>query len=366
MSQHSDLSDNAAAARRLEQEPRVSEGVVAIDPTTLALAFNEFYGDARNTAEITPEAKPLFDQLETYWDSVEGLHDVTVDSQPESGRQALNELAEEHGFDAPFTKPFVDTPEYKEEGILAIVDKKLRWPKGLAESGRLYLLKHHKEVEAVEFSAYPDEERPISVFEGAGFRGVARVAADPEQSKGVQNYLWAIELSDDSEAGDLELAEKVRNIMSGVASGELRDVLQEDPQPVSPSYGQYGGGYGRQSLSPAKMKATVIMPRLDDIKYRKEWTELAGLTTVGSSGEFKEVVKVVQDVRVSLDEKGAEAAAMTSEKMALFAGGSFEEEYYLSLGDRGPVLVWFTEGDSHVPICITKTDHRSWTEEQYE
>ena len=105
------------------------DGVIALDPATIGLAFRYFTDWADTSWERiapTEAGQPLFDKLDQYGDDDFNIHDTYADIQPEAGREKLNDLAEEHGFGQPFTTPFRDD----EVGVASIVDKKMYWHKG--------------------------------------------------------------------------------------------------------------------------------------------------------------------------------------------------------------------------------------------
>jgi len=44
----------------------------------------------------------------------------------------------------------------------------------------------------------------------------------------------------------------------------------------------------------------------------------------------------------------------------VFRGGNVDSRDRIVIGDTGPMLVWFTEGNSRLPVCVTITNQEAW------
>lgn len=314
-------------------------GVIALDPATIGLAFRYFavWADISWEQIMPTEAgQPLFDKLDQYGNDDFDIHDTYADIQPEAGREQLNDLAAEHGFGRPFTTPFEDD----EVGVASIVDKKMFWHKGDATesvltregesgSGKLF--------EAVSFSLTETNEAHFAAYRLPGFaEPVVRVAADPSKSDDVQNYMWITELSPETQLGF--------NSLFAVVQGAI---AAADPD----------SGIEKESSATI---ASVIMPQLDQVEYERNLGELIGTQIFPKY----EVRNAFQKVRVSVDELGAEAAAITGIIIGSTSVEPPDPRENIILGDQGFLLVWFTEGESDLPICIMITNPEAWTEKQ--
>ena len=102
------------------------------------------------------------------------------------------------------------------------------------------------------------------------------------------------------------------------------------------------------------------IPQLDQVKYEKSLDELIG-TEISPKYEVR---NAFQKVRVSVDELGAEAAAITGVTIRIESDEPPDPRENIILGDQGFLLVWFTEGESDLPICIMITNPEAWTEKQ--
>ena len=318
-------------------------GVIALDPATIGLAFRYFTvwaGTSWEQIEPTEVGQPLFDKLDQYGNDDFDIHDTYADIQPEAGREKLNDLAAEHGFGRPFEDPFEDD----EVGVASIVDKEMFWHKGDATesiltregeggSGKLF--------EAVSFSLTETNEAHFAAYRLPGFaEPVVRVAADPSKSDDVQNYMWITELSSETQLGF--------NSLFAVVQGAIAAA-----EPDS--------GVARESSATI---ASVIMPQLDQVKYERNLDELIGTQIFREYEVPYEVRKAFQKVRVSVDELGAEAAAITGITTRSDSEEPPDPRENIILGDQGFLLVWFTEGESDLPICIMITNPEAWTEKQ--
>ena len=313
------------------------DGVIALDPATIGLAFRYFTdwlpdGSWEDIAP-TEAGKPLFNKLNQYGDDDFNIHDTYADIQPEAGREKLNDLAEEHGFGRPFATPF----KKDKVGIASIVDKKMFWHKGDAVESVLVREEENgsgKSFEAVTFSLKAANEAHFAAYRLPGFaEPVVRVAADPSRSDGVQNYMWITELSSETQLGFNSLFAAVQGAIAAA-------------EPDS--------GVTKESSATI---ASVIMPQLDQVKYERKLDELIRTQIFPKY----EVIDAFQKVRVSVDELGAEAAAFTGLEIRIV---SVDPREHIILGDQGFLLIWFTEGESDLPICIMVTNPDAWTEEQ--
>ncbi|MYB39957.1 serpin family protein [Candidatus Saccharibacteria bacterium] len=311
------------------------DGVIALDPATIGLAFRHFVDRAdASWEEIQPTAdgQPLFDKLDRYGDKDYGIHDTYADIQPEAGRQQLNDLTEEHGFGRPFGEPF----KSDQVGVASIVDKKMFWHKGDAKESILYReADGDRAYEAVGFYLEEDNQAHFSVYRPPGFsEPVIRIAADPAKSEGVQNYMWVTELPDDARPSFNSLFEIVQRAI--VATDSSSSVKRESSETI----------------------ASVTMPQLDEVEYERDLEELIGM---GISTKY-EVSEAFQKVRVSVDELGAEAAALTGLVISVTSLPPPDPREHIILGDQGNLLIWFTEEGSDLPICIMLTNPEAWTE----
>ena len=280
--------------------------------------------------EPTAAGRPLMEVLRRYNDNDFTVHDTVVDIQPESGRGDLNALAASHGFDEPFGARF----EPEALGLLSIVDKKMRWHTGTADKSVL-VAGNGARYDAVEFEL---SDRSASQFlvhlRSGATKPVVRIAADPNQNEGIQNYMWATELPHGSVSGFNQLFEIV---------AELIDTALADPDA------------GRD---PAQRFASITLPMLHKITYSRKLTELAGAQIA-----FYVIADASQDLRVTIDEVGAEAAAMIA-MTASWGVPPPNPRQRIVLGDTGMLLAWFTEADSRLPICATLTEHAAYTPRQ--
>lgn len=325
-------------AKTLATNPDFKNGVMAVDPTTIAVAFRKFsdhIDESLDEFELTPtpEGEELFEGLAGYSDSDFDVHDVVADAGGELDRKRMNDLAAEHGFPGPFTEEF----EPDEIGVLSIVDKKMKWHAGDAYKATVDLRDGEKQqkVEGVVFNLDKDlgNDEHFAIFDVKGFsKPVVRIAADPEKSDGVQNYMWVTEISPEENPSLIELFRGVKNTV---------DVITQS-------------GTNVKKRGAAEV-ASVTMPKLSKVEYKRDWEEING-TVLGNW----EVKQAKQAVRVTIDEIGAEAAAMFS-KVPVFRGATIDPpREHIVIGDTGPMLVWFTEGESRLPICATITNQEAW------
>ena len=314
------------------------DGVIALDPATIGLAFRHFIDWAPDASweEIVPTeaGQPLFNKLNRYEDVDFDIHDTYADIQPEAGREKLNDLTEEHGFGRPFDRPFVGN----EVGVASIVDKKMFWHKGDAVESALIREEGNASglsFEAIEFSLTETNETHFAAYRLPGFaEPVVRVAADPAKSDGVQNYMWVTELSSESQLGFDSLFAAVQGAIAAADADS---------------------GVERESSATI---ASITMPQLDQVKYERNLDELIETQILPKY----EVRKAFQKVRVSIDELGAEAAAITGIVVGITSVEPPDPRDNIILGDQGFLLVWFTEGESDLPICIMITNPEAWTE----
>jgi hypothetical protein len=243
----------------------------------------------------------------------------------------MNRLAEEHGFNAPFKNQFSD----RQIGVLSIVDKKMKWHEGDADNSAVYCDGiEGQDIEGVEFILDENlgNDEHFAIFDIEGFsKPVVCIAADPEKSDGVQNYMWVTEKSPDDNPTPTEVFLEVKNTL---------DAIMQSRANVK----KRGG----------KEVASVTIPKLSKVQYERDWKEING-TCLGDW----EVSEAKQAIRVSIDEIGAEAAAGLNE-VPVFLGGNTDRRENIVIGDTGPMLVWFTEGDSRLPICATITNQEAW------
>ena len=316
------------------------DGVIALDPATIGLAFRHFIDWAPDASweEIVPTeaGQPLFNKLNRYEDVDFDIHDTYADIQPEAGREKLNDLTEEHGFGRPFDSPLARN----EVGVASIVDKKMFWHKGDAVESVLIREEGNSSglsFEAIEFSPTETNEAHFAAYRLPGFaEPVVRVAADPAKSDGVQNYMWVTELSSESQLGFDSLFAAVQGAIAAADADS---------------------GVERESSATI---ASITMPQLDQVKYERNLDELIETQILPKY----EVRKAFQKVRVSIDELGAEAAAITGIVVGITSVEPPDPRDNIILGDQGFLLVWFTEGESDLPICVMITNPDAWTEKQ--
>jgi len=323
----------AVVAETLATNPDFKNGVMAVDPTTIAVAFRKFSDHVSTPLDElkpTAEGEKLFEGLAGYADSDFDVHDVVADAGGEDKREEMNSLAAEHGFSGPFTKEFSNL----EIGVLSIVDKKMKWHEGDADKATVYLRngEERQDVEGIEFKLKSDNNEHFAVFDVNGFsKPVVRIAADPEKSDGVQNFMWVTEISPDENPTPIDLFDGVKKTVNAISQ---KDAVVK-----------------RRGAAEV---ASVTMPKLSNVEYERDWEEING-TFLGSW----EVKEAKQAVRVSIDEIGAEAAAMFS-MVPVFRGGNMDPRERIVIGNTGPMLVWFTEGESRLPICATITNQEAW------
>lgn len=321
----------------LATNPDFKNGVMAVDPTTIAIAFRKLSDHVHiPLVELKPteDGRKLFEGLAHYTESDFDVHDVVADAGGEDRRNIMNELAQEHGFGQPFENPF----RSNQIGVLSIVDKKMKWHEGDADKATVCIRsgEEHQYVEGVKFKLKSINDDNFAVFDVKGFtKPVVRIAADPEQSGGVQNFMWVTEISPDENPSPIDLFEGVKRTV---------DVISQNGAIIK----QRG----------ASEVASVTMPKLTEVKYERDWEEIVG-TTLGANDDW-EVDQAKQAVRVSIDEIGAEAAAMFSMSLSFRGAAPVDPREHIVIGDSGPMLVWFTEGDSRLPICATITNQEAW------
>lgn len=331
------IPEETGVAETLATNPDFKNGVMAVDPTTIAVAFRKFsdhVGTPLDYLKPTAEGEKLFEGLAGYADSDFDIHDVVADAGGEDKRDEMNNLAAEHGFSGPFTKVFSPL----EIGVLSIVDKKMKWHEGDADKATVHLRngEERQDVEGVKFELNRGNDEHYAVYDVKGFsKPVVRIAADPDKSDGVQNYMWVTEISPDENPSLIEVFRGVKNTV---------DVISQN-----------GTSVKRRGATEV---ASVTMPKLSNVEYERDWEEING-TFLGSW----EVKQAKQAVRVSIDEIGAEAAAMFS-MVPVFRGGNMDPRDRIVIGDTGPMLVWFTEGESRLPICATVTNQEAWQSEE--
>lgn len=327
--------EEVADVEALASNPDFKNGVMAVDPATIAIAFRKFieYLGKPQQLNPTPNGEKLFEGLAGYEDSDFNIHDVVAEAGGEDKRGTMNDLAELNGFDAPFKKPF----DGNQIGVLSIVNKIMKWYEDDAKPDIIDLITDTGlvEVEAVNFRFFSDNDAHFAVYDVEGFsKPVVRITADPEQSNGVQNYMWVTEISPDKNPTLIEVFTGVKNTVDLIS--------------------QAGNSVNRRG---ADKIASVTIPKLTAVEYKRDWEEIKG-TTLGANNAWV-VVDAQQAVRVSVDEIGAEAAAMYS-MVGVMRGGSGDMRERVIIGDTGPMLVWFTEGESRLPICATITNQEAW------
>ena len=163
---------------------------------------------------------------------------------------------------------------------------------------------------------------------------VVRIAADPNQNEGIQNYMRATELPYGSVSGFNHLFRIV---------AELIDTALADPDA------------GRDL---AQRFASITLAMLHKITYSRKLTELTGVQV-----DPYVIAGAGQDLRVTIAEVGAEAAAMTS-MTASWGVSPPDPREWIVLGNTGMLLVWFTEADSRLPICATLAEHAAYAPHQ--
>lgn len=327
------IPEESAVAETLATNPDFKNGVMAVDPATIAIAFRKFSDHVHeplDTLEPTADSEKLFKGLAGYKDSDFDIHDVVADAGSEDKRDDMNNLAQEHGFDGPFKKPFSGN----QIGVLSIVDKKMKWHEGDADKTTVYLRNgaERQDVEGVKFELNRANDDHYDIFDVKGFsKPVVRIAADPEKSDGVQNFMWVTEISPDENPSLTEVFHGVKNTVDVITQSGI-NVKKRGATEV----------------------ASVTIPKLSNVEYERDWEEING-TQLGNWM----VEEAKQAVRVSIDEIGAEAAAMFSME-PVFRGGNVDSRDRIVIGDTGPMLVWFTEGNSRLPVCVTITNQEAW------
>ena len=317
-------------------EPAAAEmewhgGVAAMDFATIGLALrrlSEYLETPLERLKPAPAAAALIERLSAYSHSDYRIHDVDADIQPESGRHLLNALAEAHNFPAPYQNPFAGDAY----GLVSIVDKSMRWHRGDATESTLWNCVTRDDYEAVAFSVHSGNEDRFLVRWHPGKRPLVRVTADPARSGGVVNHMWVTELT--------EPPETYNDLFATVA--ELTDSV--------------GAPGPQRGLS--QQVAGVTIPKLLDVSYSRTLAEL-----VGTSLSAALIMNAGQQLRVGVDEIGAEAAAMTT-MMPVWCSADLDmgpSPTWITLGDSGWLLVWFTEADSLLPICATVADPDAYT-----
>ena len=299
-------------------------GVVAMDYATIGLAFRRFCEWAEiPIADVIPTlaSRALIEQLNAYGNSDYVLHNTVADIQPESGRSILNGLASEHGFREPFQKKFEDD----QVGLLSIIDKKMQWYDGDACQATIYVDTAKSNYQAVEFKVEPISEKHFQIYRVNSFeKPVVRVSADPQQSNGVQNYMWVTELPFHAK---LDFDSIFYNVATIIRNWGKNYICKESAATV----------------------ASVKIPNLN-IEYDRQLSELIGVEVGRGRGSW-EITSADQALRVKVDEYGAEAAAMTS-MVFLARSAAMPIRQEIELGNTGNLLVWFTEGTSQIPICV--------------
>lgn len=319
-----------------EKPSEYKGGVMAIDPATFATAFNrfsEFSGVPLEEIKPSSDGERLLGYLSDYTDTDRNIHDIVADVGDESRRRELNKLAEQHGFDSPFGIPFADG----KVGVLSIVDKKLKWYPGDTEKAKVSVEsgENFRTVEGVRFRLTEENDDHFAIFDVKGFdKPLIRIAANPDESNGVQNYMWVTQLSEGSDPLLVELFEGVKDTISAVTHVD-------------------DSGITVKRRGAAEV-ATVTIPKLEDVTYSRDWDELVGTEL----GEWS-ITEAAQMIRVSVDEVGAEATAMTRMGLVM-RGGPVDSREDIVIGDTGPMVVFFTEGDSKLPICANITNQDAW------
>ena len=309
------------ATTAVSNDARFVEGVMGMDFVTIGLAFRRFAEYAEiplSRIKTTPAGGPLIARLNQYTNDDYSIHDVTTDVQDEDGRESLNQLATDHGFDKPYSDQFGP----QEVGVVAIVDKKMKWHEGDAE-GSSIATPDLRRFKGVRFKLSPANDEHFSVYQLPEFnKPVVRIAANPAESDGVQNYLWATELP----------------FSSVPTFDELFDLLR-----IAIKNAHSENGTPRES---SEAVATIRLPKLEDLTYTRSLDEVIG-------AELDEwlIIDASQSLRVKIDEFGAEAAAITTMVGWMRSARPKDPRRHIVLGDTGFLLVWFTEGTSTIPIC---------------
>ena len=243
---------------------------------------------------------------------------MVADVRAEDGREILNRLAADHGFDEPYGDPF----DPLEVGVVAIVDKKMKWHEGDAEACSI-TTPDRRLFKGVRFNLHPTNDEHFSVYQLPEFnKPVVRIAANPAESDGVQNYLWATELPFSSVPTFDELFDLLRTAITNARS--------EDGTP-------------RES---SEAVATIRLPKLENLTYTRSLDEV-----IGTELDEWLIIDASQSLRVKVDEFGAEAAAMTTMMGWGRSARPRDPRRHIVLGDTGFLLIWFTEGTSTIPIC---------------
>ena len=306
-------------------------GVMAMDFATVGIALRrlaEYLEAPLSQIKPTPAAEPLLNGLARYHDTDFAISDTVADIQPESGRADMNTLAASHGFDGPFQNPFHDD----EFGLLSIVDKKMRWHQHDATAATLFC-GNGPRFEAVTFILDASNEDRFRIHRSkATAKPIVRIAADPTHSDNVQNYMWVAELPHDSITG----FDHLFDLVAGLTNDALSD--PEAERELSSRF------------------ASITMPTLKEVTYKRKLVELIGLELSDNV-----IAQADQQLRVAVDEFGAEAAAMTTMQFLATGAPPPETRERIVLGDTGLLLVWFAESFSRLPICATLTEQAAYT-----
>jgi hypothetical protein len=320
---------NSQESKNLEHSSAFKEGALAIDPSTLALAMKKFSEYAKGPLRPSKSAEALLDVIDGYTEEDMAIHDVVSDVGGEERREELNRLAETHGFEAPFKEKFDEL----KVGLLSIVDKKMKWHQGDAEKSVVHIAnQENMAVEGVEFKLKSENDEHFSIYDIKGFtKPVVRISANPEGNHGVQNYMWVTEIEDASEPELIDVFKATKNTINIINNTDV-NVKRRSSEEVS----------------------SVTIPEIPEVKYEKDWEELEN-TTAG----LMYVAAAKQAIRVKVDHVGAEASAATS-LTPRWLGGEVDNREKIVIGDSGHMLIWFTEGDSRLPICATVTTSEAW------
>ena len=313
--------DALDAATAASNDARFVKGVMGMDFVTIGLAFRRFAEHAEiplSRIKATPSGGPLITRLNQYTNADYSIHDVVADVRAEDGREILNRLAADHGFEEPYGDPF----DPLEVGVVAIVDKKMKWHEGDAEACSI-TTPDRRLFKGVRFNLHPTNDEHFSVYQLPEFnKPVVRIAANPAESDGVQNYLWATELPFSSVPTFDELFDLLRTAITNARS--------EDGTP-------------RES---SEAVATIRLPKLENLTYTRSLDEV-----IGTELDEWLIIDASQSLRVKVDEFGAEAAAMTTMMGWGRSARPRDPRRHIVLGDTGFLLIWFTEGTSTIPIC---------------
>ena len=269
----------------------------------------------------------LLRRILAYSDADYAVHDTVVDVQPEAGRRQLNGLAASHGFSEAYPDAFA--PD--EVGVVSIIDKAMRWHDSDASPASL-THRQGGQFEAVDFTWSGFNTSHYSMHRIDGFaKPVVRIAADPGASAGTQNYMWATELP------------------SGRPAPPTAALLDAAHTAITAATPQTQAGTHETVRA-------IVVPRLDRVQHERRADELCGVELVGWR-----IALARQQMRVTVDDIGAMAAAITTGMFTAVSIPSRDDRETVVLGNDGPLLVWFTEGPSRIPICVLAVGRGSYT-----